>query len=97
MQKMPGGHALAKTLKEHGVEHVFGIPGSHILSIYDGLIDEPSITPVLARHEQGRILAGESSQVVMIGAVGDQVTRHFLLFHLSQPANKPVKDIRVSL
>lgn len=59
MQKMPGGHALAKTLKEHGVEYVFGIPGSHILSIYDGLIDLPDITPILARHEQGAMFMAD--------------------------------------
>jgi len=53
MKNMSGGHALAKTLRAHGVEHVFGIPGSHILSIYDGLIDEQKITPILSRHEQG--------------------------------------------
>jgi acetolactate synthase-1/2/3 large subunit len=53
MEKMQGGHALAKSLQAHGVEHVFGIPGSHILSIYDGLVDDSNITPILVRHEQG--------------------------------------------
>jgi len=53
MEKMQGGHALAKSLGAHGVEHVFGIPGSHILSIYDGLIENTAIKPILARHEQG--------------------------------------------
>jgi acetolactate synthase-1/2/3 large subunit len=53
MQKMRGGHALAKCLEAHGVEHVFGIPGSHILSIYDGLIDDSPIRPITTRHEQG--------------------------------------------
>jgi len=53
METMQGGHALAKTLAAHGVECVFGIPGSHILSIYDGLIGESGIRPILARHEQG--------------------------------------------
>ncbi len=53
MENMPGGHAVVKTLKAHGVEYVFGIPGSHILAIYDGLIEEASIKPILARHEQG--------------------------------------------
>ena len=53
MEKIRGGHALARSLKAHGVEHVFGIPGSHILSIYDGLIDDETIRPILVRHEQG--------------------------------------------
>ncbi|UCD58065.1 MAG: thiamine pyrophosphate-binding protein [Candidatus Hydrogenedentota bacterium] len=53
MESLKGGHALVKALRAHGVEYVFGIPGSHILSIYDGLIEESDIKPVLARHEQG--------------------------------------------
>ena len=53
MRKMRGGHALAKCLEARGVEYVFGIPGSHILSIYDGLIDDSTIRPITTRHEQG--------------------------------------------
>lgn len=53
MKRMRGGHALARMLKVHGVEFVFGIPGSHILSIYDGLLDDATITPISTRHEQG--------------------------------------------
>ena len=31
---------------------VFGLPGGHVLSIYDALYDTPEITHVLVRHEQ---------------------------------------------
>ena len=59
MEKMRGGHALAKCLEAHGVEHVFGIPGSHILSIYDGLIDDSNIRPISTRHEQGAVFMAD--------------------------------------
>jgi acetolactate synthase-1/2/3 large subunit len=35
-----------------GVEVIFGMPGAHILPVYDGLYDSP-IRTVLAKHEQG--------------------------------------------
>jgi acetolactate synthase-1/2/3 large subunit len=35
-----------------GIETVFGMPGAHILPVYDGLYDS-SIKTVLAKHEQG--------------------------------------------
>lgn len=35
-----------------GVRHIFGMPGAHILPVYDSLYDS-SIRSVLAKHEQG--------------------------------------------
>lgn len=35
-----------------GIGHVFGIPGAHILPVYDRLYDS-EIIPVLTKHEQG--------------------------------------------
>ncbi len=35
-----------------GIEHIFGIPGAHILPVYDALYDT-DIEVVLAKHEQG--------------------------------------------
>lgn len=45
------GHAVVEALAAEGVEVVFGLPGGHILGIYDGLYDTPSIRHVLVRHE----------------------------------------------
>jgi thiamine pyrophosphate-dependent acetolactate synthase large subunit-like protein len=50
---LSGGQAVVTSLRAHGVEVVFGIPGVHNLPIYDALYGEPQIRHVLARHEQG--------------------------------------------
>jgi acetolactate synthase-1/2/3 large subunit len=46
------GRAIVDVLRAEGVDHVYGLPGGHVLSIYDALYDEPSIRHVLVRHEQ---------------------------------------------
>ncbi len=48
-----GGAAIVELLKAHGVDTVFGIPGVHNLDIYDALHENPGLTNILARHEQG--------------------------------------------
>jgi acetolactate synthase-1/2/3 large subunit len=45
------GHAIVRALQAEGVEVIFGLPGGHVLGIYDGLIDTPEIRHVLVRHE----------------------------------------------
>ncbi len=49
--KMTVSQALVGFLEKLGVEYIFGVPGSHILPVYDGLYDSP-IRTVLAKHEQ---------------------------------------------
>jgi acetolactate synthase I/II/III large subunit len=49
---MTCGEALVSSLVAHGVRHVFGIPGTHNLPIYDHLASSP-IAHVTPRHEQG--------------------------------------------
>ncbi len=56
--KMNGGQALMRSLENHGVEIIFGLPGGAILPVYDPLL-ESSIRHVLVRHEQG---AGHMAQ-----------------------------------
>jgi len=48
---MTGGQAVVKTLEKEGTNIVFGLPGVHILGIYDALYDS-KIRHVLVRHEQ---------------------------------------------
>ncbi len=43
---------IVRFLEVLGISHIFGIPGAHILPVYDSLYNS-SITPVLAKHEQG--------------------------------------------
>jgi len=56
MQRMTGGRAVAAALKAEGIEHVFGIVGTHDSPLFDGVFDEPSIRAVTVRHEQGAAL-----------------------------------------
>ncbi|MDJ0611354.1 MAG: thiamine pyrophosphate-binding protein, partial [Kiloniellales bacterium] len=37
---LSGGHLVAKSLKNEGVDTVFTLCGGHIIDIYDGCIDE---------------------------------------------------------
>lgn len=59
-QKLKGSGAdiLIQSLKEQGVDVIFGYPGGAVLPIYDALHRNP-IRHVLARHEQGAIHAAE--------------------------------------
>lgn len=43
---------IVRYLEGLGAEYAFGIPGAHILPVYDALHDS-QITPVLTKHEQG--------------------------------------------
>ena len=65
---MNGAQALVKLLEQHGVTHVFGIPGAKVDSVFEALL-ESSIELVLCRHEQN---AAFMAQAVgrMSGKVG---------------------------
>jgi len=43
---------IVKYLERLGVEYIFGMPGAHILPVYNSLYDS-NIQSVLAKHEQG--------------------------------------------
>lgn len=54
---------IVKYLKHLGIQHVFGIPGAHILPVYDALYDA-DIDTVLVKHEQGAaFMAGGYARV----------------------------------
>lgn len=65
---MNGAQSLVKLLEQHGVTHVFGIPGAKVDSVFEALLDS-SIELVLCRHEQN---AAFMAQAVgrMSGKVG---------------------------
>jgi len=44
---------LVKYLEQEGVEYIFGVPGGHLLPLYDAVYNNGRIQPILARHEQG--------------------------------------------
>ena len=51
MEMNPGGHLVARALREEGVTHLFTLCGGHIQNIYDGCLDH-GIRVVDVRHEQ---------------------------------------------
>jgi thiamine pyrophosphate-dependent acetolactate synthase large subunit-like protein len=51
-QRLTAGALAVRSLEAHGVELVFGIPGTHNLAIYEAL-GESGIRHVTPRHEQG--------------------------------------------
>ena len=45
------GRAIVEILEAEGVRAVFGMPGGHVLDIYEGLHDSTAIRHILVRHE----------------------------------------------
>lgn len=52
MTKLTAGEVIIRIMKAEGVRHVFGLPGGHILPLYDGIYKTDGIEHVLVRHEQ---------------------------------------------
>lgn len=56
MQRMKGGHAVAAALKAEGIDHIFGIVGTHDSPLFDGVHGDDAFRVVTVRHEQGASL-----------------------------------------
>ncbi len=54
MKKLSGAEMIVQSLKDEGVEYVFGYPGGSVLDIYDA-IHTLGLNHVLVRHEQGAV------------------------------------------
>ena len=50
--KIKVSELIVKYMQRLGIEYIFGMPGAHILPVYDSLYDS-EIQSVLAKHEQG--------------------------------------------
>lgn len=57
--ELTGAEALLESLKQEGVDLVFGYPGGQILPTYDALYKEKAIRHILTRHEQGAAHAAD--------------------------------------
>jgi len=66
--RLTGGQAIVKGLESEGVEVVFGLPGLHVLGLYDALYDS-GIRHVLVRHEQSAAFMADAYSRVT-GEVG---------------------------
>ncbi len=64
METITAGEAVARVLRAEGVRHVFGLPGGHVLAIYNALYDAPGIDHILVRHEHAAAsMAAASAQL----------------------------------
>ncbi|WGE92073.1 acetolactate synthase 3 large subunit [Actinobacillus genomosp. 1] len=55
MKKLSGAEMVVQSLKDEGVEYVFGYPGGSVLDIYDAIHTLDNINHVLVRHEQAAV------------------------------------------
>jgi len=58
MKTFTGAEILLKSLKEEGVDTIFGYPGGAVIDIYDQLA-KSDIHHILVRHEQGAVHAAD--------------------------------------
>lgn len=58
MTEYHGGRLVARALKREGVDTIFTLCGGHIMTIYDGCLDE-GIRVVDVRHEQAAVMAAD--------------------------------------
>ena len=67
--KIQVSELIVKYMEQLGIDTIFGMPGAHILPVYDALYDS-SIQSVLAKHEQGAafMAGGYSRASCKIGA-----------------------------
>ena len=56
---LTGAEIVVQSLKDEGVEFVFGYPGGAALHIYDALYKQQDVQHVLVRHEQGATHAAD--------------------------------------
>lgn len=59
IQTITGAKIVVETLKNLGVDTIFGYPGGIVLSVYDELYKQNEIKHYLVRHEQSAVHAAE--------------------------------------
>jgi acetolactate synthase-1/2/3 large subunit len=57
--ELNGAQILVQSLKDEGVEFIFGYPGGAVLHLYDALFQQQDIKHILVRHEQGATHAAD--------------------------------------
>lgn len=58
-QPKSGSRLALDTLKDLGVDTIFGYPGGAVLPFYDALYSFEGVKHILARHEQGAVHEAE--------------------------------------
>ena len=59
IKTMKGSKILFETLKNLGVDTIFGYPGGIVLDVYNELFEQSDIKHILVRHEQSAVHAAE--------------------------------------
>ncbi len=57
--ELSGAEILVQSLKDEGVEYIFGYPGGAVLHLYDALFKQDAVKHILVRHEQGATHAAD--------------------------------------
>lgn len=57
--ELNGAQILVQSLKDEGVEYIFGYPGGAVLHIYDAIFQQDDVKHILVRHEQGATHAAD--------------------------------------
>lgn len=57
--ELNGAQIIIQSLKDEGVEYIFGYPGGAVLHLYDALFQQDDIKHILVRHEQGATHAAD--------------------------------------
>ena len=57
--ELTGAEIVVQSLKDEGVEYVFGYPGGAVLHIYDAFYKQDDVKHILVRHEQGATHAAD--------------------------------------
>jgi len=60
MMQISGAEIVVRSLREEGVEFVFGYPGGAVLEIYDAIFKQDAFKHVLVRHEQAAVHAADA-------------------------------------
>lgn len=58
--ELNGAQILVQSLKDEGVEYIFGYPGGAVLHIYDAIFQQDDVKHILVRHEQGATHAADA-------------------------------------
>lgn len=57
--ELSGAQIVIQSLKDEGVEYIFGYPGGAVLHLYDAIFQQDDVKHILVRHEQGATHAAD--------------------------------------
>jgi acetolactate synthase-1/2/3 large subunit len=57
--ELNGAQIVVQSLKDEGVEYIFGYPGGAVLHLYDAIFQQDDVKHILVRHEQGATHAAD--------------------------------------